>query len=283
MKLRLFVLVTAPLAMMTLALPAQTLTLLHNFTNAPDGASPAAGLLLAGGRLYGTTEKGGSSNAGSIFAVNTNGSGYTVLHSLTDDPDGSHPVAGLALAGGTLYGATGNGGTNGYGTVFSLNTNGDAFGYQVLYNFNPASNGVLPNARLTLAGGTIYGVASGDGYGIPGWGTVFSMSTNGSNYTPPLQFHVPSRFTAHQRGWRAAAVGAGLIRRNLHGINHHQCLRVVKSMDSPDDQHAGSQRQFYHYPHQRHQPGHAPTILHFANAVKQAGKQVVVQFELHFG
>jgi len=168
---------------------AQSVTFLHNFTNSPDGANPAAGLLLAGDTLYGTTMHGGSNDVGTVFAVNTDGTGYTVLHQFTDEPDGSHPAAGLVLSGDTLYGSTANGGTNGFGCLFSLNTNGDD--YTVLYNFNVYSNGVLPSGRMVLASNTLYGTAGGNGYGSPGWGTVFSINTNGSNYTALYNFSTP--------------------------------------------------------------------------------------------
>lgn len=189
MRLKILVLALILLAIKPVISPAQTVTLLRNFTNSPDGANPVAGLLLAGGMLYGTTEHGGSNTVGTVFAVNTDGTGYTVLHQFADEPDGAHPLAGLVLSGNTLYGATGNGGTNGYGSLFSLNTNGN--GYAVLYSFNVYSNGVLPNARMTLAGDTLYGTAAGNGYGSPGWGTVFSINTNGSNYTPLYNFTTP--------------------------------------------------------------------------------------------
>src|SRR5205807_5098588 len=61
-------------------------TNLHNFTatsgNPPtnsDGASPQAGLLLSGNTLYGTAPYGGSSGNGTVFAVNTDGTGFTNL------------------------------------------------------------------------------------------------------------------------------------------------------------------------------------------------------------
>ena len=44
-------------------------TVLHNFNVVPDGAQPAGSLLAVNGTLYGTTEVGGSSNAGTIFKV----------------------------------------------------------------------------------------------------------------------------------------------------------------------------------------------------------------------
>src|SRR5258706_15955235 len=72
---------------------AQTFTTLYSFTaistNASgvytnsDGANPVAGLItnLSGSTLYGTAAYGGSSGDGTVFAVNTDGTGFTNLHS----------------------------------------------------------------------------------------------------------------------------------------------------------------------------------------------------------
>jgi len=189
MKPKVFVLIAAVLAATAARSPAQQVAVLHNFTNSPDGANPVAGLTLAGGTLYGTTEHGGPDTVGTVYAVNTDGTGYRVLHEFADEPDGAHALAGLVLSGDTLYGLTGNGGTNGFGSLFSINTNGG--GYQVLYSFSQYSNGVLPNARMALAGSTLYGTASGNGFGSPGWGTVFAVNTDGSNYRPLYSFTAP--------------------------------------------------------------------------------------------
>ena len=61
---------------------AQTFTNLHNFTGF-DGAEPHAGLILSGNTLYGTAQFGGSSSRGTVFAVNTDGTGFTNLYSFT--------------------------------------------------------------------------------------------------------------------------------------------------------------------------------------------------------
>ena len=45
-----------------------------------------------------TTAGGGTANAGTLFKVNTNGSGFAVLHNFTGSPDGSTPQAGLTLS-----------------------------------------------------------------------------------------------------------------------------------------------------------------------------------------
>jgi uncharacterized repeat protein (TIGR03803 family) len=98
-----------------------------NYTNS-DGAKPYGGLILSGSMLYGTTESGGGSGSGTIFAINMNGSGFTNLYNFSAlDPntrtnvDGANPYAGLALSGNTVYATTFNGGSAGYGALFSLN------------------------------------------------------------------------------------------------------------------------------------------------------------------
>ena len=104
---------------------AQSLTVLQNFTGtggAAPGSSPSAGLTLSGSTLYGTTVGGGSSGAGTVFKVNTDGSGYTVLQNFDGGRDGGYPQASLTLSGSTLYGTTANGGGSGNGTVFKIGT-----------------------------------------------------------------------------------------------------------------------------------------------------------------
>ncbi|HSU54879.1 MAG TPA: choice-of-anchor tandem repeat GloVer-containing protein, partial [Candidatus Dormibacteraeota bacterium] len=88
------------------SLPGQTLNVLHNFTNSPDGAMVWGGLVQSGATLYGTTRDGGTNGDGTIFSVNVDGSGFKKLHnfSATNSPDGYRPYAAMLLLGDTLYG-----------------------------------------------------------------------------------------------------------------------------------------------------------------------------------
>jgi uncharacterized repeat protein (TIGR03803 family) len=53
-----------------------------------NGISPLAGLIQASdGKLYGTTSAGASTNGGGVFRVNTDGSGFQLLHSFTGAPN----------------------------------------------------------------------------------------------------------------------------------------------------------------------------------------------------
>jgi uncharacterized repeat protein (TIGR03803 family) len=92
-----------------------------SFTNS-DGANPYAGLILSRDTLYGTAARGGSGGQGTVFAVNTGGTGFTTLYNFPPltNSDGANPYAGLVLSGDTLYGVTARGGSSGNGTVFGI-------------------------------------------------------------------------------------------------------------------------------------------------------------------
>ena len=57
---------------------------------------------------------------GTLFAVNTDGTGFTNLYNFNGSRDGANPYGGLILSGNTLYGTAYGGGSSGNGTVFSL-------------------------------------------------------------------------------------------------------------------------------------------------------------------
>ncbi len=154
-------------------------TTLYSFTNGSDGAYPYAGLVLSGNILYGTASEGGTNGYGTVFAVNTDGTGFTTVYSFTDGSDGADPYAGLVLSGNTLYGTASGGGASGYGTVFAVNTNGT--GFTTLYSFTNGSDGSMPSAGLVLSGNTLYGTAFLGGSSDNG--TVFAIKTDGTGFT----------------------------------------------------------------------------------------------------
>jgi len=156
---------------------------LHQFQkNGVDGQLPCALTLGHDGVLYGATQSGGSSNLGTVFKINRDGSGHTILRSFgSNTTDGQNPAAGLIHASdGALYGTTYSGGSSNYGTVFKLSTDGSR--YAILRNFTgTGGDGCRPQAALVEGGdGLLYGVTS---YGGTNWnGTLFKLDKDGSGY-----------------------------------------------------------------------------------------------------
>jgi uncharacterized repeat protein (TIGR03803 family) len=162
-------------------------TNLHSFTAVvsstnSDGALPFAGLILSGNTLYGTADEGGSKADGTVFAINTDGSGFTNLYNFIGYPQGGqNPQGGLILSGRTLYGTTEFGGSADDGAVFKGNTDGS--GFTNLYSFTTPlgtypnyynSDGYYPYAPLVLSGNTLYGTTLEGG--VSGNGVVFSFT-----------------------------------------------------------------------------------------------------------
>src|ERR1051326_7406049 len=68
---------------------------LHDFGSGTDGALPLAGLTINGNKLYGTTAQGGTTGLGTIFSLNIDGTGYTILHNFVGGNEGANPKASL--------------------------------------------------------------------------------------------------------------------------------------------------------------------------------------------
>ena len=185
-------------------------SVLHYFDET-DGQFPEAGLFFSNGVLYGTTAISDSGNGnGEVFSVNADGTGgFTILKDFTDTSDGEGLMAGLVLSGNVLYGTASQGGTASFGTIFSIDTANENT-FAVLKNFPPTSvpdistihsfsgvggDGAEPDAQLAISGSTFYGISNvlygttSDG-GANGYGTIFSINSDGSDY------HVLHSFTA---------------------------------------------------------------------------------------
>ena len=115
-------------------LAAQTFATLYSFSSLhgtnSDGANPIGGLILSGNTLLGVAYGnlgvgiGFFWSVGTVFAVNTDGTGFTNLYHFTYGNDGGGPIGGLILSGNTLYGTARLGGSAANGTVFSLSLPG---------------------------------------------------------------------------------------------------------------------------------------------------------------
>jgi len=193
---------------------AAQFNLLHGFAGAPgDGAKPQFGSLATDGTtLYGFTANGGSADKGVLFKINADGSGYSVVHSFaglsfenalfgdtTDPNDGAYPSGTPLLIGSTIYGMTRNGGTNGTGSIFKINTDGS--GLQVLHSFGgglgPWNDGYSPYGGLVTDGTTFYGMTYSS---VLGRGIVFAMTKNGAGFSILYSFDASAYQGADPQG-----------------------------------------------------------------------------------
>jgi uncharacterized repeat protein (TIGR03803 family) len=142
--------------------------------NYGDGKYPASGVIYVDGLLYGTTISGGSSNLGTIFAVDPTTGAETFRYSFRENTgDGYWPWAGLLNVKGTLYGTTSTGaGSTSWGTVFAFNPKTGK--EKTIYAFkNNNSDACFPYASLIRFNGKLYGTTdAGATLDLP---TVFSI------------------------------------------------------------------------------------------------------------
>jgi len=161
----------------------QPYAVVHAFAGS-DGADPYAGVVISSnGTVYGTTTSG--NGPGNIFTIS--GNSFSVLHSFAGGNNGGTPSGGVVLGSDVnIYGTTTFGGTSGGGgTLFQMNTSGSSFTTIDSLNGNP--DGAEPfSSLLEGTDGNLYGTTLLGGSG--GQGTVFSVATNGSNFTVLFSF-----------------------------------------------------------------------------------------------
>jgi uncharacterized repeat protein (TIGR03803 family) len=151
-----------------------------NLTNS-DGANPSTALILSGNTLYGTTYDGGSSGSGTVFAIHTDGTGFTILHDFTPsttsyftNTDGAYPNTGLVLSNDTLYGSTSSGGKSNLGTMFKLNT--ESTGFTTLSDRGNVDGWIF-------SGNTLYGIEV-DSFG--GFAAVYKVNPDRTIFSQML-------------------------------------------------------------------------------------------------
>ena len=146
--------------------------ILHSFAGYPgDGNRGHFGILHVDGVLYGQTWVGGTTNHGTIWRIDINGSNYEMLHSF-DGTDGTHAHGSLIMVEGLLYGLSPQGGTYGVGTAYRIHPDGT--GFEVIHQFGAIAgdNGWAIAEFLYLAPRLV----------ACGSGMLFSMNTDGSDF-----------------------------------------------------------------------------------------------------
>ncbi len=176
---------------------AQTITVLHAFTNGNGGAQPYGGVTLDhGGNLYGTTY--GYPEAGTVYKLSHKGSGWILdtLYVFNHPNDPTEVMSGVVFGpDGTLYGTGSTGGANGMGAIYNLRppanfcpTISCPWTLTNIYSFTGGSDGARPAyGNLVFdSAGNIYGTARlGGGAGC---GTVFKLTRSGNSWTETVLY-----------------------------------------------------------------------------------------------
>jgi uncharacterized repeat protein (TIGR03803 family) len=143
------------------------------------------------GFLYGTSTGGGDHTAGTVFKIQKDGSGLTVLRSFSD---GGDPAANLIEGSdGWLYGTTLSGGMFNQGSVFKLAKDGS--GFSLVHQFDGVGgDGTAPYGSLIEASdGYLYGATRDGGSSAGTWGgTVYRLRKDGTGYCILHNFGGPS-------------------------------------------------------------------------------------------
>ncbi len=164
-----------------------SLSVLHPFTDGPDGGEPANGVIFDQvGNLYGTTVSGGSSHDGVVYELTPGTSGWTqtVLHNFAGGPNDGAIGAGLAFdSHGNLFGFTESGGYQQWGVTFELQpTGGGGYSYSVIYFFMPQPGGAPGYITVPIldSAGNVYGSGTSGGSGEAG--EVFELTPSGGSW-----------------------------------------------------------------------------------------------------
>jgi uncharacterized repeat protein (TIGR03803 family) len=162
-----------------------TYTVLYQFAGQPSDAGSPYQLIQGGANVfYGAGNGGGLHNVGTVFRLNVSGNTATdtVLHNfggtVAGQADGSNAFGVVKASDGRLYGATYDGGTNGDGVIYAMNTDGS--GYTIMYNFaGGASDGANSWGGVVQGtDGKLYGLTTAGG--SANGGTLWDITTSGS-------------------------------------------------------------------------------------------------------
>lgn len=169
------------------ATPSGKVTALHTFPinsagSFPQGENPVVGFAVgADGNLYGTTEQGGSANAGVFYKLTPNGA-FTVLHNfctIANCADAPGPI--ILGQDGNFYGVVRES-----NTLFRLTPKGD---WSLVYTL---ASGTFAGSLIQGADGTFYGTGSGPCDS----GFVFSLTQAGV-FTTLYDFGILSPLTSN--------------------------------------------------------------------------------------
>ena len=158
---------------------AGTFTTIYTFAGGnTDGSAPEAALIASNGALYGTTSRGGPTDAGTVFTYNL----QTNAESLVTTSMGSLPYTPVIFSKGKIYGTT-SAADNGQGNIFELDPATGAA--HDLYAFPRGEDQAFPGS-IVKVGDILYGSAVNGGPTFNG--SIFQYNLKTSTFTTLYSF-----------------------------------------------------------------------------------------------
>jgi uncharacterized repeat protein (TIGR03803 family) len=147
-----------------------------------QGFSPGYELMQFGGKLYGTTFRGGSKDAGTIFEWDPVTNDYKTRTSIFS-VGGQAPSGNLTLWNNKIYGVSISGGKDNLGIIFEW----DPISNQLVKIFDfSEGNGSSPIGGLVQMNGMLYGMASKGGANNKG--VIFEVDPSLKNFSRKFDF-----------------------------------------------------------------------------------------------
>lgn len=146
---------------------------LHSFEGDKDGCTPVSGVTFAerSNKYYGTTRSCGPKKGGTLFFGQASSRYFQVVHAFDTATDGGGSEAAPYFMKKILYGTTRNGGPNGKGTLYSVDT--DTGTFKMLHAFGAGDDAAHPAAGVIEVDGKLVGTSVAGGKN--GAGTVYTF------------------------------------------------------------------------------------------------------------
>ncbi len=162
--------------------------ILHDFNTATEGSASSSGVgicLTPNNRIFGLMNQDGPSGFGCLYSIQKDGTDFQVHYDFSDLVNGRVPVGELAYQNGKIFMVNGDEGVYGYGTICSIDTNGN--NYTKIYDFGdltkPAIGDYQTRGLTPGHNGKLYGCTSSYSAFNGSASSLYSISEDGSTLT----------------------------------------------------------------------------------------------------